>query len=163
MGISDDVAKLFDATPAQQGFVYLKTLRDAVIHARLFSSGLGIGEAPGKKGKRPEEVLLTPEALEGLYQRLAILSSELANLEKIIHCQKMIAYSHLFGALDAQQKTENEQIIQAAADQCRSNQSRRLSLPPFPDFPDPPKVVQLLSDWLTFQGPKSISIDFPSK
>lgn len=163
MGMADDILKLFRASLVEHGFAYLKGLRDAVIHARLFDSGIGIGEAPGKRGKRPEEVLLTPGALEGLYKRLAILCSEFGNLETILLCQKTIAYSHLFGALDDQRKADNERDIQAATALCQSHQNRRLSLRPFPEFPAQPKIHQLLPQWLSFDGPKSISVDFGKK
>lgn len=157
IGMPQPTAELFNITIANEGFAFLKTLRDSVIHAELFDSGTGIGVSPGKRGKR-QDVVLTPEALEGLYHRLKILRSELSNLETVINCQSAILLLRAFDAHGDQRLADNEQDIQDAISLCKSHQSRRQSLLPFPKFPDPPKVHKLLSQWVANPS-GSIKID----
>lgn len=140
-------ADLFNATLAEEGFGKLKPMRDAVIHAELFDTSTDIALAPGKRGER-QEVLLSPDALEGLYKRLVFLAGELRHLELIINCAKALKLLPLFDALDDQRRLHNEQDIQDATTRCLSRQQQRRSLPPFPKFPEPPEPSELLSKWL---------------
>jgi hypothetical protein len=158
MGMSADLQKLFKGSLEEHGFAYLKGLRDAVIHAQLFDSSTGLATAPGKRGKRREEVLLSSVALEGLYQRLVILRRELRALETITSCTKAIRLMNVFGAIDDQRLKYNEQDIQAAISQCRLHQTRRQSLPQFPKFPEPPEMDELLQKWRSEAAPKSVAI-----
>ncbi len=66
MALSPVVVNMFEVSIAEQGFPYLKGLRDSVEHSLLFDSGSGVAKAPGKRGKAPQDVLLSPEALAAL-------------------------------------------------------------------------------------------------
>jgi hypothetical protein len=159
MGLSQHVAKIFSVTLSEHGFAYLKGLRDSVIHAQLFDSGSGLATAPGKRGKRREDVLLTPEALEGLYRRLVLVNQELSAIETIILCERAIRILRAFDALDDQRREYNEQDIRDAIARCQSHQHQRLSLPPFPEFPEPPQVHQLIPLWQASPSPtKTLTI-----
>ena len=57
-------------------FSKLKDLRNAVAHSRVFDARTGIGHRVTAKGEI-QEVLLTAEALEWLYQQLLLLCFEL--------------------------------------------------------------------------------------
>ena len=153
MGLPEATIKLFKGTLLENGFGYLKGLRDAVIHAQLFDSGSGLAVSQVKRGKSQNEVLLTPEALEGLYRRLVLVDRELLAIEMIVRCETAIRLLRAFGALDDQRRQYNEQDIQDAVGRCQSHQRQRLTLPPFPEFPEPPEVDQLVHSWLTSQSP----------
>jgi len=146
-GIGLSSRPLFDKTLVEHGFSYLKKLRDAVIHATILDTTTALATAPGKRGKKPEEVLLAPKALEGLYRRLVFVTWELQSLERIMSSECAIRLSHAFGVTDGQRKQHNERDIQDATARCLRNQSQRLSLPPFPKFPDPPDVREVLRKW----------------
>lgn len=157
--LPEEQSKLFDAALSEEGFPNLKKLRDAVIHAELSDSGTEVGVAPGARGAR-QEVLLSSDALKGLYERLVFVKWELTQLEIIMSCQKLLkAYPMLFGPLDDQRRSLSEQDIQDAIARCQSHQRQRLSLPPFPKFPEPPQVDDLLAAWLTSpETTKTLSI-----
>jgi hypothetical protein len=158
MGLPDPTKKLFSKTLAEEGFAFLKGLRDGAVHAELFDSGTGLGSAPGKRGKSRQDVLLTPPALEGLYRRLASVTRELGELETIIQCEKADRIWHKFAAHD-QRREQNGQDIRDAIARCQSHQNQRRSLPPFPKFPNPPDVHQLIADWVKNpHATKSISL-----
>jgi hypothetical protein len=144
-------SEIFNKTLTEHGFSYLKTLRDAVIHAKILDSSTGVGTSPGKRGKEPEEVLLDSKSLEGLYKRLVFVSQELGALKTIINCAKTIRLYQALNATDDQRKQYNELDIRDATARCQRSQSKRLSLPPFPKFPDPPQLDQLLAEWHTSQ------------
>lgn len=57
-------------------FGYLKDLRNAVIHSRLFDASSAIGERITRKSET-QQVLLTEAALGWLYQQLVVLRGEM--------------------------------------------------------------------------------------
>lgn len=152
LGLPEVQAKLCNT--ALSGFAECKGLRDAIGHVELSDTSTQTGTAPGKRGKKPSEVLLTAVALEGLYRRLVFVKRELANLQRMFDGVKMIKiFPLLFGPIDDQRRVLSEQDIQDATARCRSSQSQRLSLPPFPKFPDPPTVDEVMQKWLTSREP----------
>jgi hypothetical protein len=159
--LPEEQSTLFDAALSEQGFAYLKKQRDGVIHAELADSGTELGVAPGARGER-QEVLLTSDALKGLYDRLVFVKRELTQLELIIEGQKFLkVVPMLFGqdALDDQRRSLSEQNVQDAIAQCQSHQRQRLSLPPFPKFPEAPDMDDRIAEWLSSPDPnKTLSI-----
>ncbi len=141
-------SSLFKAALSEHGFQHLKKLRDSVIHSVLADSATQIAIAPGGRGER-QDVLLSESALEGLYKRLVFLEREIHQLDLIIKNAKAIKGYDLFGALDDQRRSRIEQDIQDATALCQSHQQKRLSLPPFPKFPDPLTQTDILRQWLT--------------
>ena len=135
---------IFEKTLSEEGFPYLKGLRDAVIHSRLFDTHTSIAVAPGGRGKT-QDVLLSVGALEGLYRRMAILKDELDELETLILAARKLTS---LPAPDDQQKARLERDIQRASAQCQGYQHARRSLPLFPKFPAQPAVHELVPQWV---------------
>jgi hypothetical protein len=134
---------IFEKTLSEEGFAYLKGLRDAVIHSRLFDTHTSIAVAPGGRGKT-QDVLLSVGALEGLYRRLAILKDELDELETLILAARKLISAP---APDDQQKAQLARDIQRASAQCLAHQHMRQSLLPFPKFPAQPAIHELVPQW----------------
>lgn len=131
---------------ALAGFGQLKTLRDAAIHSRMQNAALSIGLYPRHKAII-EEVLLSLESLQRLYKALEILHAEMDELLTIFMWSRELRdggslYSTKHGrkwhALDDQRREYALRAVQAATALCQRHQSRRLSLPPFPEFPEVP-------------------------
>lgn len=158
----ETVVMALSDTLGAKGFQELKTYRDAVIHCRIFNSDNSIAVSPGKRGTY-NEILLTEQALDGLYQRLIIIREELIcfcnitlNLLKIKVILDISNYSdhlipviikedHLVAhflqfALNARdkQKSNIESEIQEQMAQALRYQRLRLTLPPLPEFPSAP-------------------------
>lgn len=113
------------------GFHGLKKWRDAVIHARFLDIKSSTGRVFEKQG-RISEVLLSKDALVGLYNRLDYMRIELGRLLDILHRQIQITK----GDLTPPHKERLEQENRDAWAQARELQSHRQSLPPMPEFPD---------------------------
>jgi hypothetical protein len=154
MALSEAIASLFNISLS--GFAELKILRDSIGHAELFDTAASVAIAPGKRSKAPQDVLLTPMALEGLYRGLALVTVEISQLELIIRCERSIRLLRAFNALDDQRREYGEQDIQDAIARCQDHQHRRRSLPPFPKFPEQPSIDQLMADWDANPNPNKI-------
>jgi hypothetical protein len=159
LGASNDARQLIAQSLGADGFGLMKQYRDAVIHARVLDAPAGLAQSPGKRGKT-NEVLLTVDALNGLYERLVLLRRELIEAcqiavrlfidqyvsETVRHLRQPAP--HLAAIADLGQ-SHSEPKIQAAIARYREHQSRRLSLPPLPEFPDepltPPTMEELAS------------------
>lgn len=121
------------------GIKECKTYRDAVIHARVLDAPSGIGELIRKRGKQ-EEVLLTVEALNGLYERMVLLRNELVSFVLIfqaIHRNRQVSQDG-----GQPNKQSLAQAIQAYLSQVLQHQTQRLSLPPLPSFPALPVMPE---------------------
>ena len=146
LGASDEAMQLIAQSLGQDGFTLMKQYRDAVVHARVLDAPAGLAQSPGKRGKT-NEVLLTVDALNGLYERLALIRRELIEAYQITlrlfvdrYISKMAVHlrqpaPHLAAIADLGQ-SHSESKIQAAIVRYREHQNRRLSLPPLPEFPD---------------------------
>jgi hypothetical protein len=74
MGASDEILRSTENTLG--GFSEYKKYRDAMIHARVLDAPTAIALTSGGRGKI-EEVLLSVDALNGLYERLVLVRLEL--------------------------------------------------------------------------------------
>lgn len=119
---------------SSDGFLKLKSYRNAVIHSQLIDMNSAVAVLPGLRGKGQQEVLLTEEALRGLYARLAQLKGELLEVSFILDDAKLI---WLKSFLTDQDKLRLEQNIHEATVRCLQHQSQRRSLPPLPNLPEP--------------------------
>jgi hypothetical protein len=123
-------------------FMELKRYRDGVVHGRIFHVPSGIAKGSLVKGKR-DEILLTEEALKGLYERLLCLRDELLSLLLIVISLYIIHTTYRYAPLTlAQRKKQIEPMIRACLPQYRACRARRLSLDPLPTFPDIPEEQQ---------------------
>jgi hypothetical protein len=141
----------------ENGFKSYKKYRDAVIHARILDAPLAIALSPPKRGKT-EEVLLSVDALDGLYNRLVILRLELNEICMIAIC--LFSDRHLMSVMRAVRagfpapehisdlpRRQFAQEIQENLSRCQAHQKRRLSLPPLPEFPEEPPFPSGLEDY----------------
>ena len=76
LGADENTIALLGQSLGDAGFKEYKKYRDAVVHARVLDAPTGIALSPAKRGKL-DEVLLTVDALNGLYDRLALVRLEL--------------------------------------------------------------------------------------
>lgn len=129
ISLREDVEKLVINT-LENGFGEVKSLRDAVIHARLIDMRTSIGLSRGRQAKE-DIVLLSEDALQGLYHRLLYLKEELINCGFIIDNHQRISKGG-----SEKDIAQLEESIQGAIARLRLYQSQRLSLPPLPPVPD---------------------------
>jgi hypothetical protein len=115
----------------QNGFTGLKSLRDALIHARPLHGQYGIAQTKGKRGAT-SDLLITQPALDQLYERIVILTKEFRPVIEVFF------KSHQMKRESGQAKERLEQEIQGAFALFLGHRSHRLSLPLLPEFPDPP-------------------------
>jgi hypothetical protein len=102
----------------------------------------GIGKGNLRKGNRLE-VLLTENALSGLYDKLVCLRDELIQLLVIVIGLHLIHTAYRFSPRQVdQRKAQFEPMIQAFIPRYREYRDRRLSIKPYPKFPDLPEDQQ---------------------
>jgi hypothetical protein len=145
-GFSDSEMSFLENVLGDSGFKLLKKWRDAVIHAQVLDAPKSVGKVNERQG-RVSEVLLSLEALKGLFARLDFMRIELRALKDAL--SKKITLMHERTrewdyVLCDQDKARLESKIQHDWFQAQSHQIQRLSLPPIPEFPeDTPE-----SEWL---------------
>ena len=126
----EEIKSTFETT--LRAFTEQKKLRDAVIHSHLFDYASAIGEAPGSKGGKASEVLLTETTLSVLYNRLLWVDQELRELGLIVADARILKRVPV---PTDQERGRLSQAIQDANARCLDHQRQRRSLPPFPKFP----------------------------
>jgi len=142
-----------------------KKYRDTIIHSRIIDAVQGIGEMTFRRD-RLEEVLLTADALNGLYDKLFVLRAELMALISFFEIVEDLRARLPDGTLISRLATQNfnarlaamaegkygaigndppneEAIVQelaTAMSRYHSHQRQRKSLPPLPSFPALPPI-----------------------
>jgi hypothetical protein len=101
-----------------------KRYRDGVIHAWVVNPNADIADTIQRKGE-VDETFMSAEALDGLYERLSILSDEAGDIISILN---------YYLAVD-RGREEIVQALQACTVQALEHQKRRLALPSLPEFP----------------------------
>jgi hypothetical protein len=119
------------------GAASLKPYRDAIAHAVLFDASVPIGIA-WQYQARITEILLTPDALNALCDRLAMVHLELG---LVVH---LFYYSHVVAGLcrTDQSGLDPERAASLLGEipmKLSRLQAERRALPPLPEFP--PEVV----------------------
>jgi hypothetical protein len=79
LGADEKIQGLIAISLGQEGFLFFKQCRDAVIHARQINVIANVADTVAKRGQR-YEVLITEDALNGLYERLALVTKELVEM-----------------------------------------------------------------------------------
>jgi hypothetical protein len=156
LGADQKTTDLLGGSLGDGGFKSYKKYRDAVIHARVLDAPAGIALSPSNRGKI-DEVLLTVEALNGLYDRLVLVRQELieaCNISIRLFTERRmgpIRKSATEAAADPLQralaivdlpKRQYEQEIQDCLSRFQEHQKNRLSLPRLPEFPVEPPIPQ---------------------
>jgi hypothetical protein len=149
LGASAEAQRLIAISLGHEGFLLFKQYRDAVIHARQFNLIANVADTLVKRGQH-YEVLITVDALSGLYERIALLTKELfeirglaIRLARARDDEDFLKYAISGGIqLDEnqvhfsdQRKANVEKDIQAAFGRLEDRLKRRQSLPPLPKFP----------------------------
>jgi hypothetical protein len=111
-----------------------KTYRDAVVHAKISDPKSIIAEGQIKKGDF-QEVLVSKDALNGLYDRIVGTEQEMRDVLAIFHAT---AYAKRFMPypISDQDRQQAEQAIPGYVARLRALQKKRQSLQPLPKFPD---------------------------
>jgi hypothetical protein len=133
LGISEELCEdLWKALDdALGGAKELKGHRDAVIHSQLIDPGEAVGQVIRRD--REYDVLLSQEALDGLYDRLIRVRNELRTVCLIF----LILDEAVKGDAQADLKTLlRRPAVQAHVSQVQEHRKARLSLPPLPRFPE---------------------------
>jgi hypothetical protein len=158
LGANAEIQEALSDSLGLDGFLKLKQYRDAVIHAHGLDVPSGIASTSIKRGKF-YEVLLTEGALNGLYDRLVLMRAELIELGNIAISLSVVrkvgqvvfqikdVFPPIVGVFD-QTTAKIEQDIQDAMSRYRAHRSRRLSLPPLPEFPSEQELQQAHLQWL---------------
>ncbi len=110
-----------------------KTYRNAVIHARIYNFQSGIGQRIERQAKI-SQVMLMKAALDGFYDRLAMLRQELRGILAIFDILRCSQALHPV-PVDLR-KVQFSPEAQAWISQVHTHQSQRQCLPPLPKFPD---------------------------
>jgi len=120
----------------------MKTYRDTIIHCRVFNRFDKIGERITYKA-RIDQILLTESALNGVYDRLCILSKELELCAHLLVECLTINNMLTFGHLDAKKQRALPFSLEKLTP-LRESHAKWKALPPLPEFPvlpsDPPQT-----------------------
>jgi hypothetical protein len=101
-----------------------KRYRDGVIHAWVIDPNADIADTIQRKGE-VDETFMSTEALDGLYERLSILSHEAGDIISILNYYLAVGHG----------RAEIAQALQACISQAQEHQKRRRSPIPLPAFP----------------------------
>ena len=113
-------------------FSDFKTIRDAMIHARVTNAAIGIGLIEKKRGEKSFEVLLTEEALNTFYEHIVVLEKALSSLGSLLGGMNALKAS----SPTDPNRSRYEEAVRVHAAQFREHHARRQSLKPLPQFPD---------------------------
>jgi hypothetical protein len=106
-----------------------KRYRDGVIHAWVVNPNADIADTIQRKGE-VDETFMSAHALDGLYERLSILSDETRDIIGILNYYLAVGRG----------REEIAQAHEACMSQALEHQKRRLALPPLPAFPQEPPI-----------------------
>lgn len=148
----DGFSEALDQTLGKSGFNGLRTYRNTIIHARLINKHNSIGVTNPVKGAFTE-VLLNKTALEGVYNRLIAMATELQYCCRYVRrARELVDFLDQQNTLRAVSRRKPDQLaqidracaqtqIEGVSDlkellaQVRECQRQRISLPPLPEFP----------------------------
>jgi hypothetical protein len=130
-GFTDDEMALLCDALGEGGFSGLKKWRDGVVHARMLDINSSVGRLTQKQGVT-EDVLLSLDALKGLFRRLELMRAELWRFMLIVQRKARIGATEI----SDQHRERLEQEIQAEWVQVREFRNQRRLLPPMPEWPE---------------------------
>lgn len=137
-GMTKEEKSALSDTLGKAGFETLKGWRDSVIHARMFDVSTSVAKHHQRKAK-VFDILMSKDALEGLYKRLQFLARELGWLDKVLARRVGIK-----NATTDQERELHEASIPTEWSRYLQNRNLRLGLPPMPEFPaDTPDLARI--------------------
>jgi hypothetical protein len=125
-----------------------RTNRNGIVHSMIFDHEKGIAEYKNSK-KEKQQILVTKDALVGLYQRLDSLKNELHEIQNLYR----LAYDRgiIVNDKDGQPETDQnkalrERVIPEYTQKLKDLQKIRQSLSPLPEFPDAHLILPKVKD-----------------
>ena len=114
-----------------------KTYRDAIVHSLVFDIDKGIAQKIGSRADI-QQILVTIKALTMFYERLALLKDELRQVDLLFRLADEAAAASIYPGAADPNRLRRERDVPAVTALVQQYQSRRLSLPPLPEFPEEP-------------------------
>lgn len=112
----------------------LKKYRDGVIHALILDPNQDVAPSLQRKGAT-DEVLVTTEALNALYNRLCAIRAELDQIVSMFH-YLAIARTDLKPNVTERERQQAEQDFRACFPRLLALQQKRRETPQLPEFPE---------------------------
>lgn len=112
-----------------------KKYRDAIVHSIPFDIDRGIAQRIGSRAETTQ-ILLTIEALRGLYDRLVILRDELGQIDLLYRLTDEKGAAAIYQHADDPRRLRRTRDVPTATALAQKIQNQRLSLRPLPEFPD---------------------------
>jgi hypothetical protein len=154
--LTDDARECIKLSLA--GVSECKKYRDAIVHSLTFDVDKGIAQEIGRRAET-QEVLVTMEALTGVYNRLEILLDELRYVDLLLRLGDEEGAATIYRDQPDPLKLRRERDVPIGIAQVREHQKRRQSLPPLPKFPEESEN----QDWMNqYSGPRRYAQWHPS-
>jgi hypothetical protein len=136
------------------GVADYKKYRDLIIHCVPYDIDKGIGQHLTTKAE-PVQILLTKDALGGLYERLCILNDELIHADLLFRLGSADGAKAIYPRAADPSQLRRERDVPAVLSLVRPHQTRRLSLPPLPEFPSEEEIQEnqagALLEWIPIE------------
>jgi hypothetical protein len=120
---------------------YYKKYRDGIAHAWIIHPQATIAPSARQRGLL-YEILVTADALNVLYDHLAVLQSEMGAVGSVIFFKTRLMRQEIVPPIDPILRLTEEQL-QASVALLREHQRRRQALPRLPEFPSEPEDLPL--------------------
>jgi hypothetical protein len=140
-GVDDDDERQLEEALGAGVFGRYKGYRDNIVHARVINAAIGIGKT--YKRSQINEILLSENALNILYEHLVILSCELDSAANVL----MLTIKIKNHTSDDQEITRLEAERSERSVQFRGYRHKRQSLPPIPEFPSEDELREADVQW----------------
>jgi hypothetical protein len=111
-----------------------KTYRGAIVHSLVFDVDKGIAQRIGSRAEN-HQILVTMEALSALYERLVLIQNELRQIDLLFRLADEAGAATIYRGAADPSRLRRERDVPAVTAQVQEHQTRRLSLPPLPEFP----------------------------
>lgn len=123
------------ATLEQDGFSRLKSYRDAVVHSMPHNQLMGVGRAPGRRGKATD-VLLAEPALQWLATALDLLRNEMMEMTSLLLVSGTLTLHPGLSPEQTRQFSEALPIAKARYHEAQAARRKHRTPPKFPDVSD---------------------------
>jgi hypothetical protein len=141
-GLTDEEQFSLEELLGEGVFKKLKKYREAVIHSRINHAPVGIGYTIERKAKI-NEVLLSQNALDALYDHLIACCSELSVAAAVLQHARTVNNA----APDDPNREQHEANRSGSSAQFRRYRTLRQSLPPIPEFPSESEFHEAELQW----------------
>jgi hypothetical protein len=126
---------------ALDGVADYKKYRDLIIHCVPYDVEKGIGQHITTKAEAVQ-ILLSKDALSALYERLCILNDELIHADLLFRLGSEEGARAIYPHERDPSRIRRERDVPAVLSLVLQHQTRRLSLPPLPEFPSEEEIQE---------------------